>query len=185
VSRAPGIVPWSDSAHLCILHSIIHDACAWQKATVTRRTDERAARSHAMLSLARVDTRRCRMGNKRMRLHGRRLARTPRAGPNMAGPGRFASWLTLGTRSTLPLLWLMPGVTRVLRGDGNEERRQDEQGEQTSCSVMHSSVLQLPSGQGRVRGLGGAARRQRPLCSLCFVARRTKRPMPRDSSTGT
>jgi len=66
VSRAPGIVPWSDSAHLCMLHSIIHDACAWQKATVTRRTDKRAARAHAMRSLARGDTRRCRTIKKRI-----------------------------------------------------------------------------------------------------------------------
>ena len=104
-----------------MLHSIIHDACAGQKEiavgekeTGTRRADERAARSHALVSLARVDTRLCRMVKKRRRLHGRRMARTPQAGPNMAGPGMFASWLTLSKRSTLPLLRLMPGVTRVL-----------------------------------------------------------------------
>jgi hypothetical protein len=51
-------------------------------------------------------------------------------------------------------LRLMLGVTRVLVGQGNEECRHDEQGDKQSGSVVHQSVLQPPSGQVRVRGMG-------------------------------
>jgi hypothetical protein len=74
----------------------------------------------------------------------------------------------------LTRIWLFPKRLRDhALGQGNEECRHDEQGDKQSGFVVHQPVLQHPSGQGRVRGMGERMASDAQCCPHVLAAKAT------------